>query len=287
MRTFKIISLLLIVTVIFVSCDLLSSPVSGDEGTTGPDPNPELLLTDADDTLVEDLVSSEYDAATDTTSFMAFYTDGSYVWYTEANEAAGEDWDGDTVTGEGLVLTDGERGTYTWDRDTLMLIISFSEEISAGEWVIKVDPYEAGQTTALTVDGGMYQALLVEGDTWVHTQPGIYGADYGTYSLSLTFRADGTFSEFSSSDYHYEASPDYRYESDFIGDYSVTSGGGYPFVEGTVHVIDLPGGTIRERTYDFDTATWSGWSENPATGVEHWSLKPMGRYVQIIEYYTD
>ena len=220
------------------------------------------------------------------TSTYAFTPEGTHEWTTESYEGTGEDWDGDGTTGEGWVITYGERYNYTVDTDNLTLMRDYTHYYDgtantwtsdASEWITTFNAYFGESKFS-------YEIMVADPDadnTFVRTSVEAYGGwDYNSVETGVFDPDAMTWSRtFHSDDYDDTGAMADGYENEGNGTFTMLPEG-VKFRRGNTITIRTVQENYRYRNW-YTATGWDPWTDLNDDSISTMVITHMGDFLMM------
>ena len=272
----KIISIIAISILLLASCTFFSSTFGGIFTPAIPWLGA-VLTVDSSNHFKEDIV---YRSGQST---YTFGSDGTYEYKYERYEDAGEDWDGDGLSGEDWVMTSGKKGTYTWDAETMILERIITREEDQGEFVLLSDKTTQRETMYFTESHWGEAAAQSSSDKnqWITTyERSVQNGSTYTWDVTVTINiSSGSYKyEYSSHNKNADGDTTSRYMEEVTGTYEILPEG-TKFVRGNQMTVLATITLYRDRSYDTVNDEWNSWVEDNDQYKESRPIVHMGSFI--------
>ena len=264
--------IIVLVACIFLSCSFfgtLSVPVIAYLGR--------ILTVDSSNHFKVDVVyrtgNSEY----------TFGSDGTYTYVRNTYEDAGQDSDGDGLSGEGWVMSNGHSGTYTWDPETMVLERIIDKDESRGEFVL-LENKETYKSTMYFTESKYGMAAVqsaTDQDQWLYSEEtAVQNGSTTTFDLVATINTDATSYKEESTTLTVDNAGDTTYGDmdERTGTYVILPEG-TKFNKGNQVTFLLTTTLSKDKDYDTVNDVWSNWVEDNDQYKESMSITHMGKFI--------
>ena len=209
-----------------------------------------------------------------------YSSDGTFEISNQAYEGAGEDYDNDGVTREGWVFNGGNRGTYSWDPESLVLTENNESYNSGDGWN---DSIWTQESTWVFLEHRKTTAYLSEGkNTWTHWYRNYNEDGEFDWRGGSSYTINSKTIEYTSFSYDVDEddwSEDLRYEYKRTCEIIDSFPEGVDFSEGNTLTFQAREIMRKRRDYDYDAGQMADWVEEEILYGTSFTWHHMGDYL--------